>query len=90
MERLGKWRAFYLRQAGAIGASGRRLDRVHEKMATLYAAGSLAIEFGILPWTRPRLIRALLSCTRAHVALVAREQADATRRQAAPLDLLRQ
>jgi hypothetical protein len=32
----------------------------------------------------------LLSCTRDHVALVACEQADTARRQAAPLDLLRQ
>ena len=36
------------------------------------------------------LIRALLSCTRAHVALVARDQTAAARWQAAPLDLLRQ
>jgi hypothetical protein len=54
------------------------------------ATGCLAIKFAILPWTRQRLRAALLLCTRDHVALVACEQADATRRQAAPLDLLRQ
>jgi hypothetical protein len=69
---------------------GRQLDRVHEKMATLYAAGCLAIEFGILPWKHERIRDVLLSCTRGHVALVARDQAGAARRQAAPLDSLRQ
>ncbi len=32
LERLGKWRAFYLRQASAIDTHGRQLDRVHEKI----------------------------------------------------------
>ena len=72
-----------------IDAPGRRLDRAHEKFATLYATGCLAIEFGILPWQRERLLETPLSCTRSHVALVASEHADAALRQAAPLDLLR-
>ena len=87
---LEKRRKFYLAAAHRIDAPGRRLDRVHKKMATVYTAGCLAIQFGILPWTLPRLRDALLSCTRGHVALVARDQAAAARWQAAPLDLLRQ
>ncbi len=80
----------YLAAAHRIDAPGRRLDRVHEKMATLYATGRLCIEFGLFPWKKERLLAALLSCTRGHVALVARDQAAAALRQAAPLDSLRQ
>jgi uncharacterized protein DUF927 len=87
---LKKHRQIYLDVARPrIDALGRQLDRVHEKFATLYAVGCLGIEFGLLPWDRKRLIKALLSCTRGHVALVAREQADVARWRAAPLDLLR-
>src|SRR3712207_7468272 len=58
-------------------------------MATVYATCCLAIEFGTLPWRRQRVREVLLSCTRGHVALVARDQGGAARRQAAPLDSLR-
>ena len=100
LRRLTEWRArdeagllvwlemrrnFYLAAAHRIDAPGRRLDRAHEKMATVYAACCLSIQFGILPWTRQRVCEALLDCTRGHVALVARDQADAARRQAVPV-----
>jgi hypothetical protein len=62
---------------------------VHEKFATLYAAGRLAIEFGLPPWEWERLLAVLLSCTRGHVALVAREQAEAARSRTEPSDLPR-
>ena len=62
---------------------------MHEKFATLFAVGCLGIKFGPLPWEKKRLLKTLLSCTRGHVALVAREQAEAARWRAAPLDLLR-
>jgi hypothetical protein len=62
---------------------------VHEKFAAPYAAGCLAIKFGILPWQRERLLQALLSCTCGQAALVVHDRADAVRRQAAPLDLPR-
>jgi putative DNA primase/helicase len=87
---LEKRRAFYLRHAHSIQSPGRRLNRIHEKMATVYAAACLAIKFGIFPWQRQRVLDALLSCTRDHVALIAREQADAARQLTAPLELLRQ
>jgi hypothetical protein len=86
---LERRRSFYLREAHKIRTPGRRLDRVHEKFATLYAAGCLGIEFGILPWERKRLLAVLLSCARGHVALVAREHGEAAQWQATPLDLLR-
>jgi hypothetical protein len=85
LQRLRMWRKAYLDVAKrVVDTHGRQLDRVHEKMATLYAAGC-CIEFGILPWKHERLSASLLSCTRGHVALVARDQAGAARRQAAPL-----
>jgi Domain of unknown function (DUF927) len=92
--KLRRWiearRAEYLAEAYKIQSPGRRLDRVHEKMATLYAAICLAIKAGVLPWEPRHVLEALLSCTRGHVALVASEQADVARWRAAPLDLLRE
>ena len=84
-------RNFYLAAAKrVVDTHGRQLDRVHEKMATLYATGRLCIKFDLFPWTKERLLAALLSCTRGHVALVAREQVGVALWQAAPLDSLRQ
>jgi hypothetical protein len=49
----------------------RKAARIHEKFATIYAAGALAIAFGILPWDRRAMGHALLSCEQAHFDLVA-------------------
>lgn len=38
------------------------LNRNTGRFATTFAAGSLAIKFGILPWGRRSLLRAILSC----------------------------
>src|SRR5580700_3278501 len=38
------------------------LGRISGRCATVFAAGSLAIKYGILPWSRKRLLRAILSC----------------------------
>jgi putative DNA primase/helicase len=38
------------------------LHRVSDRFATVYAAGSLAIKYKILPWKRKDLLRAILSC----------------------------
>jgi hypothetical protein len=40
--------------------SGRTLRAIADNFSLLYAAGCLAIKAGILPWTRPRLRKALL------------------------------
>ncbi len=40
----------------------RPLNRVLGRSATAFAAGSLAIEYGILPWNRKKLLRAVLNC----------------------------
>ena len=66
-----KRRQFYLRRAKGITAEGRQLNRIHQKFATLYAVGCLAIKFRILPWKRKALGKALIKCERDHVTLVA-------------------
>ena len=38
------------------------LHRQTGRFATVFAAGALAIECGVLPWTRKGLLRAILSC----------------------------
>jgi putative DNA primase/helicase len=68
-------RASYLKRARRIEAPGRHVERIHQKMATLYAAGCLAIRFGVVPLKRKELREALLACTRDHVAQVARDEA---------------
>ena len=61
---LGKRRAQYLKLSNAKAeAEGLRpLNRVAGRYATVYAAGSLAIRYGILPWSRNDLAKAILSC----------------------------
>jgi hypothetical protein len=73
---------------------GRRQPaRIHEKFATIYAAGALAIAFGILPWDRRAMLRALLACEQAHFDLVAgtepsRKQQRQQQQQATPMERL--
>jgi hypothetical protein len=64
--------AAYLQQARKIKAPGRD-DRLHNKHASVYAAGCVGIELGILPFKRAALLAAILRCARDHVAYVARE-----------------
>lgn len=40
----------------------RSLTRTASRFATVYAAGRLAIKFGILPWSREDLLAAILEC----------------------------
>jgi putative DNA primase/helicase len=40
----------------------RPLNRASGRYATVFAAGSLAIKLGLLPWNRKKLLRAILSC----------------------------
>ncbi len=66
-------RRAYKRRASKIVAHGRDLRRVHGKLATVYAAGCLAIRFKLLPFTRAELLEAILKCERDHVSFVANE-----------------
>jgi hypothetical protein len=82
-------------QTRSSSRPGRDLERVHQKFATIYAAGTLAISYRILPWSRSELLEALVVCERAHVDHVARFVSSApfaTRppRPVAPLERLRQ
>jgi hypothetical protein len=56
--------------AERLSSPGRDLGRFHNKFATIFGAASLAIRFGILPWTEQELGRALIACEEAHVSYV--------------------
>jgi hypothetical protein len=78
-----------------VVSTSRDLERIHQKFATIYAAGALAIDYEILPWPTGELSDALLQCEQAHVDHVARFVSSApfsTRplRPVDPLDSLRQ
>ena len=57
-------RGAYLKalNAQAKAENLRPLNRVSGRCATAFAAGSLAIKYGILPWSRKKLLAAILSC----------------------------
>jgi putative DNA primase/helicase len=57
-------RSHYLKKLKAeVEADGLRpLNRNSGRYATVFAAGSLAIKFGILAWSRKKLLKAILSC----------------------------
>ncbi len=63
-ESLAKWRTEYIR---ALNRQGRiehlkPLQRSTGRCATVYAAGRLAITYGLLPWTEKELFDAVLCC----------------------------
>ena len=61
---LRKRRAYYLKLCNSKAKTEglRPLNRVAGRSATAYAAGCLAIRYGILPWSRAALAKAILSC----------------------------
>jgi putative DNA primase/helicase len=93
---LRERRERYLRYVRRVVIStGRDLERVHQKFATIYAAAALAIDYRILPWSRSELLEALVLCERAHVDYVAQflpssVSAPRKSRPVAPLERLRQ
>jgi hypothetical protein len=64
---LARQRRIYLRQARRLETFGRDLTRIHEKFATIYAAGRLAMRFRLLPWGLEDLRDALLACEWGHI-----------------------
>jgi hypothetical protein len=65
-------REWYLEQVRPLDlAPSRDLERIHQKFATIYAAGRLAMDYRILPWKQRELGQALVACERAHVGHVA-------------------
>ena len=57
---LEERRTNYLKKARRVESPGRDLLRIHDKFATIYAAGRLAMKFEILPWSYRDLRAALL------------------------------
>jgi uncharacterized protein (DUF927 family) len=88
---LHERRERYLKHVRRVVIStGRELERVHQKFATIYAAGALAISYQLLPWSRSELLEALVVCDRAHVDHVARfvSSAPSVNRRLRPVDPL--
>jgi Domain of unknown function (DUF927) len=71
-----------------IGPSGD-LERIHNKFATVYAAGCLAIREKILPFEYEAVLEAILMCEEDHVRLVDEELAKAAEPQQPHIDVLR-
>ena len=87
---LSERRDCYRRVARRRIASGQRdLARLHEKFATIFAAGALAIKLGVVPWSNNELDDALLACERAHVDSVAgTEPSSQPQSESDPMELL--
>jgi hypothetical protein len=67
--------AKYEAAAAGMASPMRSVLRVRGYFATVYAAGCLAIRFGVLPFTEDELLAAILSCHHDHVAFVDNEVA---------------
>jgi putative DNA primase/helicase len=59
---LAKERKTYLRRLETEANGLKVLKRTSGRFATVFAAGSLALEYGILPWKRKQLLKAILRC----------------------------
>ena len=83
-------RRYFLLCSEKIASAGRSVVRVRQKFATLYIAGCLAVEFGILPLNRREVRQALLTCCRDHLSHVTHEQQKTAQSIPSALELLRQ
>jgi uncharacterized protein (DUF927 family) len=61
-EFLAKKRNVYRRRLQTEANGLKVLKRTSGRFATVFAAGSLAIKYGILPWNRKQLLKAVLQC----------------------------
>ena len=61
---LSRWRTKYVRnlKAKAQAEGLEPLQRSTGRSATVYAAGRLAIQYGIIAWPKKELLQAILSC----------------------------
>ncbi|MBR0663975.1 DUF927 domain-containing protein [Roseomonas hellenica] len=84
-KQLQKWREEYLRAARDLPGPAGGLERVHQRFATLFAAGRFATSTGLVKWHPGLLRKDLLKCALAHAQLCA----EAELRQRDPLARLR-
>jgi hypothetical protein len=56
-----------------VSTTGRNLTRAKTRFATIFAAGCVAISYGILPFTEAELLDAVWTCLRDHVAFIEKE-----------------
>jgi putative DNA primase/helicase len=74
VEQLQGWREGFLTAALKLPAPAGQLERVHQRFATLYAAGRFAIEIGLVSWKQGALRKDLLKCLVDHATLCARAE----------------
>ena len=79
----------YKQEARATIGSSEELVRIHDKFATVYAAGRLAIREGILPFKGKDLLEAILTCEADHVRYIREELGGAVHTQRSGIEILR-
>lgn len=79
----------YKRTATKRIGSSKEVLRIHNKFATVYAAGCLAIEVGILPFERNDLLRAIITCEQDHISFVEKEMVGLVQQQRTGIEILR-
>ena len=70
-------------------STSKEVVRIHNKFATVYAAGCLAIEVGILPFVRNDFLRAIITCEKDHISFVEKEIAGTGQEQRTGIEILR-
>lgn len=86
---LNTWAKEYKEKARTRIGSSEELVRIHDKFATVYAAGRLAIREKILPFWRIDFLEAILTCEQDHVRFVEDELAEVVRQQRNVIEILR-
>ena len=64
---------FWKEAENIVSKTGRNLTRAKNRYSTIYMAGCLAISYGILPFEESKLIDAVWTCLRDHVAFIEKE-----------------
>ena len=78
----------YEEEAKARIVASEALVRVHNKFATVYAAGRLAIRERILPFKSKDLLEAILTCEQDHVRFINEELGGAVQQQRNVIEIL--
>ncbi len=82
--------ADYEQKARARIGPSEELVRIHNKFATVYAAGCLAIREKILPYKGNKLLEAILTCEEDHVRFFNEELGRPSEPQLPRIDILRE
>ncbi len=86
---LGARAAGYEKEAKTRIVASEALVRVHNKFATVYAAGCLAIREKFLPFKSKDLLEAILTCEQDHVRFIREELGGGVQPQQNGIEILR-